>query len=51
MQKGWCQIKCTYQSSTTEAQMNTEKKRLLKNAFFCHNLIIVSLHGCSTIGR
>ena len=31
--------------------MNTEKKRLSMNIFFRHNLIIVPLLGCSTIGH
>ena len=30
--------------------MNTEKKRLILNAFFFYNLIIVPLHGCSIVG-
>ena len=31
--------------------INTEKRHLIINAFFHHNLIIVHLLGCSTIGR
>ena len=30
---------------------NTEKKRLITDAFFRHNLIIVPLLRCSTIAR
>ena len=31
--------------------MNTEKKRLIVNIFFCQNFIIVLLPGCFTIGH
>ena len=31
--------------------MNTEKKCLIMNAFFRHNLIIVPLLGCSRMSR
>ena len=46
MQKGWYKVKCTYQSSTI---YEYRKKRVIMNAFFCHNLIIVPLLGYSTI--